>query len=204
MQETVLDTLKHDLAGFFRRHWPHLVVVIPGALVFTAVHEAAHAAAVFVQGGQLIEFVWLPSPGEWGHVRYDFGPDQPYSPLVISVAPYMVWASLAGLAGLLSLRRRGYRQWIAGTIFIWMFVAPVADIANTLVSYLLGGSNDFSHAFGPAVLSAWIDALIFAATAVGFGFFLQKRLYRENALAAVSYLFLTAVAFFLLGVVCVF
>ena len=75
---------------FIRNHWVHLVILIPAAIAYTFVHESLHALAVIVQGGKMVEFVWVPSPKEWGHVRYEFPEGQVYSELVILLAPYLL------------------------------------------------------------------------------------------------------------------
>lgn len=59
------DTVR-DVVRFFKTHWPHVLLGIPGAIAITAVHELAHCAAVWVQGGTVTDFVFIPSGAQWG------------------------------------------------------------------------------------------------------------------------------------------
>ena len=73
------------LAGawrFLRRCWWQLLLLPPGCILITALHEAAHALAVIWQGGEVTKFVVLPAGDHWGYVRYEF-PD--------GVAPSNFW-----------------------------------------------------------------------------------------------------------------
>ena len=83
----MLIQLKFELGRFFRGHWPHFLLAIPGAVLWTILHEAAHALAIMLQGGQVTKFVWIPSPGRLGYVEYNI-PDDPFSEFTIAIAPY--------------------------------------------------------------------------------------------------------------------
>jgi len=181
-----------EIAGFLRWHWPHVLVAVPGALLVTVLHEAAHAAAVVAQGGRLIAFTWLPSAGHWGQVEYDFPADAEYCGFAISVAPYCLWVLVSGLAVLLSFRGRPYRPWTASGIFVWVFLVPLADIANTAFPFLQGGRNDFLAAFGLPSASAWALTVLATLASVWLGFGVQARLYRERALSGRAYTILAA------------
>ncbi len=54
-----------DVVSFFRGHWPQILVGIPAAFGVTALHELAHCAAVWTQGGTVTDF------------RRAFGPTRP-------------------------------------------------------------------------------------------------------------------------------
>lgn len=56
----VYDVLR-ECGRFFKRHWFHFVLMIPGAVLYTMLHEGMHALAVILQGGRVIEFVWVLS-----------------------------------------------------------------------------------------------------------------------------------------------
>lgn len=148
-----------EIWNFMRRHWPHLLLAVPGAFLFTLVHESAHAVAVLLQGGTINKFVWLPVEDKWGYITYDPPAWPGFSHFFVGIAPYLLWSSLATVVALLSLRRRPYAFWAASSLYFWLFAAPLADIANTAFPYLIGRSNDFAHAFGAP---SW-DALFLIA-----------------------------------------
>lgn len=182
----------HETLSFIRRHWPHLLMVVPGVVVVTILHESAHAIAVLLQGGTLSQFVWLPSTGKWGYISYDFPEGVSYSSLSISLAPYCFWLLLVILAAVVSFRREVI-YWKASLLYFWSFVVPLADIANTAFSYLAGKNNDFRSAFGqPSVFVGLIIGLVCALTVIG-GYYVQRRLYGEDRLSAPSYLALSSV-----------
>lgn len=185
--------MMREIFSFLRRHWPHLLLAVPGALLVTVLHEAAHAAAAVAQGGRLLEFVWLPGGGHWGYVSYDFPASVYYSSFAISIAPYVLWLGFAALAMLLSLRRRKYAFWLASLIYFWLFVVPLADIANAAFPYLRGQKNDFYSALGPP--SIYDEPLVgFTCLVVVItGYWLQRRLYREEGLGVAAYSVLSMV-----------
>jgi len=195
----MLSQLKFELRRFFRGHWFHFLFAIPGVVLWTILHEAAHALAIMIQGGQVTTFVWVPSPARWGYVEYNF-PDHPFSSVAIAIAPYAFWLILMLMAGALSLRARPYPHWAVSTIFIWMFVMPLGDIALAAVPYLFesGNTNDFTDAFGPPTRLIALLILLFGIASVVFGMRIQQRLYREHALSVTSYILLAAVGFALL------
>ena len=171
-----------DIVSFFKGHWPHIIIAIPAAIAFTAVHELAHCAAVWVQGGSVTKFVWLPSGTHWGYMRYSFPPGVSHNATTVSLSPYALWVSSCLFAGLLSLRRCKWPFWFASTVFVWLFIAPLTDIANTAVPYLLlNADNDFRDAFGPTRPFFMVVAGIGGFAAAAYGPLLCKRLYRERA-----------------------
>ena len=198
----MFSQLKFELGRFFREHWPHFLLAIPGAVLWTILHEAAHALAIILQGGQVTKFVWIPSPGRLGYVEYNFH-DHPFSEFSIAIAPYAFWLILMLMAGTLSLRGRPYPQWVASTIFIWMFVVPLGDIALAARPYLFesGNANDLTYAFGPPTRLSSMLIVLFGIASVVFGMIIQQRLYRQRAVSAISYILLALVGFALLGTV---
>jgi hypothetical protein len=201
----MLSQLKFEVGRFFRGHWPHFLLGIPGAVLWTILHEAAHALAIMLQGGQVTKFVWIPSPGRLGYVQYNF-PDRAFSSFAIAIAPYVFWLILMLMAGAFSLRTRPYPHWIASTIFIWMFVVPFGDIAWAARPYLLeaGNTNDLTHAFGPPTRVVSMLIGLFGLESVVFGMIVQQRLYRERALSAISYTLMVLIGLALLGTVAYF
>ena len=89
MTNPIASTFRECLK-FLWNHRFHLVILIPAAIAYTFLHESLHALAVIVQGGKMVEFVWVPSPKEWGHVRYEFPEGQAHSELAILLAPYLL------------------------------------------------------------------------------------------------------------------
>ncbi len=188
----------HEIWTFIRRHWLHLLLVVPGALFFTIVHESAHAAAVLLQGGIVLEFVWLPVADKWGYVSFDPPVVGPFSEFLVAIAPYLLWLFLAAVAAALSLRRRQFAFSAASSLYFWMFVAPLADVANTAFPYLAGKHNDFMHALGPPTLSACVLIVVLGAMILVTGHLVQRRLYREQGLSLPAYLVLSSTVVVLL------
>ncbi|MHC4742417.1 MAG: hypothetical protein ACYS8Z_10925 [Planctomycetota bacterium] len=186
--------LKTELLRFFKGHWPMLLVAPPMAVFFTLLHEAAHAFAVIVQGGTLTEFVWLPTSRGWGHINYKFPMDVEFSSRAISIAPYFMWVLFSCAAALLSLRKRAWPFWFAATVFVWMYAAPLMDIAHNGIPYLSGSNNDFANAFGPPGFGMWAGFAVTAIFCAIGGFAVQTRLYRERALSAKAYIILFCAA----------
>ena len=191
----LLSAAATDLKRFAKSHWVHILISpVMAALTFTVVHESAHAAVIILQGGTLLEFNFIPGGGKWGHVSYQFPAGRAYSDFAISIAPYLLWLAIAALACALSARRRPFPRWAAGTIFLWLFAAPLADIANAAFPYLLGADNDLYRAFGPPTASAWLAVFAGTCGAVLVGFYLQKQLYRGEGLSWSAYALLVAAA----------
>ena len=191
----IMKQIFTEIVSFFKGHWPHMLIAIPGAILFTAVHELAHCAAAWGQGGIVTSFVWLPSGSEWGHMNYSFPSGREYSQTIISIAPYILWVCCCLLAGILALKRTAYPFWIASTIFVWLFIAPVADIANAAIPYILfNAKNDLSDALGPTNAGIMIAIIIIGATAATAGYPLSKRLYRDRTVGLPAYSILVTVA----------
>lgn len=190
-----------ELLRFARSHW-HVAGLLPFMLIaFTVLHEAAHGLAVWLQGGRVTEFVWLPTGGQWGHVRYVFETDKAYSRSLIALAPYVLALAMTGTAILLSLRRKPWPHAVAGMIFAWLYVAPLAEIANAVVPWLRGRPNDLSAVIsGPGRIHL-VMTLVGIAVALLVGWVLQRRLYRARALSAAAYLI---TAFLVLGILACF
>jgi hypothetical protein len=188
-----------EIVRFCVRQWYILLLVIPALVGFTILHEAAHALAVIVQGGNVTEFTFMPGGGQWGHIRYDF-PDQNYSAFAISMAPYVMWTCVSLVAVMLSGWRRRYPFWLGAFVFVWLYAAPLADIANTAIPYLAGKNNDFASAFGAPTVAAGAAVGAFGGVAVLVGYWVQRRLYGDYALSGVAYLILGGGCLLMFGV----
>lgn len=197
-----MKQILNQVAWFFWGHRWHLLVAIPAVVGFTVFHELAHSVAVWVQGGAVTAFVWLPAGSEWGHMCYSFPPDADYSEVAVSLSPYAFWVCFCLLAGVLSLRRTPWRFRYASTIFVWLFIVPLADIANAAIPYLFwNADNDLREAFGPVLSSTVIMAAVFGIIAVMGGFLINRRLYRERSLGFPAYGVLVVLAALLILVV---
>ena len=173
----------------------HLLVAIPAAVLFTIFHELAHCTAVWLQGGTVTDFVWIPSGDEWGHMRYVFPKGVTYNQTLVSIAPYICEIVLIIIAGILSLKKKPWNFLCASTIFIWLFVVPIADTANAAIPYILhNANNDLKQAFGSVQSSFIFMGIIFGIVAIVYGFFLNKQLYRERALSLSAYSILVITA----------
>lgn len=183
-----------EIWKFISRHWPHMLLVPPGVLIITLVHESAHAAAVLLQGGTINEFVWLPVGDKWGYITYDLPAWPGFSSFFVSIAPYLLWFFLAAVAILLSLLLRPVPFWAASSLYLWLFVAPLADVANTAFPYLAGRRNDFTSAFGPPMLEDELLTALLCMLILATGHFVQRRLYGTQALGLPAYLVLSLTA----------
>ncbi len=195
----IFKPLIGEILRFCKRQWFMLPAVIPALVLFTLFHEAAHAVAVLLQGGRIVEFVWLPTGGLWGHISYDFG-DESYSAVAIAAAPYVMWLTASTSAAVLSLSRYKFPFVLASFIFVWLYVAPAADIANTAFPYVLGSRNDFFSVFSGPSPALTTTLAVCCLAYVAAGFFVQRRLYRQDALSGKAYLALAASTLLLLGI----
>ena len=187
-------TRAREILRFLRRHWAHAVALPVMALLVTVLHEAAHAAAVWAQGGTVIDFVWLPSAGHWGYVRYRFPAGPPPSGFAVAIAPYVLWLALAAATSAAGLRRRDFPFRWGSTLFVWGFCVPLADIANAAFPYLRGRENDLRHAFGPPSPVAWGAVVLLTSVACVAAFPLHARFYGENRLSPGAYVALTGLS----------
>ncbi len=133
----------------FRFAWSHKTFVLAAPLVIvlgTLIHELAHAAAVWIQGGVVTDIAILPSwAGSWGHMSYL--PDPRVEVWWVSMAPLFAWTGIslaAGLALPVWGRRRGARL-----LFLVFFVLPVMDVALSFAGLYAGAAgSDFHKALG--------------------------------------------------------
>ena len=183
----IMGVVLSEIRLFVRAHLWHLLLLAPGLLLATLVHEAAHAVAVIGQGGQVRQFTWIPSLQEWGSVSYQFPNGAAHSEFVISITPYLVALGLAGLATLVSFRRRAWSYRMASVWYIWTFLVPLAEIANATLAWLAGADNDLLEAFGQPTLPAFIAVGCVVLGCLFWGGWLQRRLYREHALGLAAY-----------------
>ncbi len=182
-----------DIVAFLRRHWMHLTLLLPMALVVTAVHELAHAVAVALVGGTVLDWGVLPTNGAWGHVGYRMPVELRGSMRIVAAAPYLLWLTVAAAASAWAWRRPPPTFRVASAVFVWGIAVPLADVAYAAVPYLLGADNDLLDAFGPvdgAVKLAFLIAGVAIAAAV---YAAHRRLYGGDALSRLA--FALAVAF---------
>lgn len=197
-QSRNLGSIGAEIWAFLKRHWIQGILLVPGALAVTVVHEAAHAAAVVASGGTVTQFVVIPGGREWGHVAYRFPLGVVPPSRWIAFAPYLLWVFMSLLALVLSRRTRPFSRSIAAILWIWLYVVPLADVANAAFPYLAGGDNDFRTAFGAPGLLAWIGIGLFGLWACLAGYPIQRRLYRDDSLSEGAYGVLVVTAVLLL------
>jgi len=175
---------------FIRRNLWQMLLLVPGAIAITIVHEAAHAVAVLVQGGELLAFSFIPNGQHWGYVQYEFG-DVPHSRFAISIAPYLFWLAAACGVSLLALLPIRWPFWLGCFVLLWCFVLPIGDIANAYVPWAwFGTSNDFAHAFATA---GWFDRLLTIVAlpvVLVWGWLVQRGILRDESLSVGAYLLL--------------
>jgi hypothetical protein len=195
-----MKQIAKEIIEFFKGHWIHVLIGIPGCFVFTIFHELAHCVAAWVQGGRVIEFAWLPSDGAWGHMRYEFDYGMAFSDRAVSIAPYLLWTTLCLIAFAVSFKRKPLPFWASSTVFVWFFLAPLADTANAAMPQLAdGGLTDLGRVFGPPSLAVTIGFVTYAVAMAIAGYFTQKQLYRERSISLPTYMVLGLIAAILVG-----
>lgn len=190
-------------AWLWRHKW-HLAASPVVFVLFTLAHELAHVAAASAQGATITAFSILPDGNQLGFMAYDAPDDPNFSHVVVSLAPYAMWAGLMALVSALAfLRSKPLPFALASTLFVWGFAGAFGDIALAAARWLEFG-GDLFHALGPATNE---DAAIVALTCLAVpiaGYFVHRRLYGQLALAAKSYALLaggSAIALALLSLV---
>jgi hypothetical protein len=197
MSQTSVDILR-----FFKGHWLHALLVVPGAIVVTAFHETAHCLAVWLQGGSITSFECIPSGNKWGEMRYEFPPGVANSDALIAIAPYLASFALCVTTAILASGRRPWSYPIASILFVWLFIVPTADIANAAIPYVLrNADNDLRHAFGEVNPLAWAIGLTAGMLLAAAGYWIQRRLYRERAIRLPAYAILTIAGVFVIVLV---
>lgn len=179
--------LCRDLLRQAWAHKWHALALPVGAVLVTALHESAHAIAVLVQGGEVLEWSVLPNGENWGYVRYQFAGDVHFDGRAISLAPYAMWLGLMAVTTVAAAWPVRWGFAAGSTWFVWGYVVPWLDIVNAWAPWLGGKDNDLMDAFGPA---GWIAAagLAVAATLVALvGLAVHRGLYRERAMSAGLY-----------------
>lgn len=200
--DTNVNRVLPDTARFFKGHWPHILLAFPGAIAVTAFHEAAHSISVYLQGGTVTSFVCIPSGGKWGEITYEFPPEQANDSTAIALAPYAASLGLCAIAAALASRSRPWSYPVASTVFVWLFIVPVADIANACIPYVLwNADNDLQQAFGTVTWSACNVAAAVGVLVVWAGYLLQRRLYRERRIGLPAYSTLAFAGFLVILVV---
>ncbi|MFT5583027.1 MAG: hypothetical protein ACI9VR_000604 [Cognaticolwellia sp.] len=174
-----------QLGRFLRSHWWHLLLAVPMAVVVTAVHELAHAAAAKAFGAEIGHIWVLPGHGTWGHMSYTLADPNPSAHFWVSLAPGLL-GLMVGLIGLV-LSLRSWRPWAGSLLFVWGIVVPLLEPMYALVHWLMGAENDGFGAFGTP---SWIGAactLAYGGIVVFLGWEAHGSLYGERALTPVPF-----------------
>jgi hypothetical protein len=186
MTEQTMNLIS-EITAYLKSHWVHWMLILPAILTVTVVHELAHGFAVLAQGGVVTEFRWTPSTHEWGHIRFMFPAQTPYSGVMISLAPYGLWMTLCFVSILLTASTSTLPFWLSSSIFVWLFLVPLADTANTVVPYLFGAENDLLSALGQPTRPVVLMVILTGGLMATLGFFLQRRLYHARRLSLPAY-----------------
>lgn len=207
------EAIMLECLDFLHKHFWHFVLLIPAMLLFTVLHESAHALLVVWEGGEILEFsVWPqqevvhhPAYGrytewEWGHVSYHL--DDEVSEFFIAIAPYLLMLGFMGITVLLALGKP-LAFWLASSVFVWLYVAPCAEIGNELLPYLFDYEGDLFAAFARPSKGTWLLAAVWFAATISLGYWLQMRLYQQAALSLSAYTLLAGIGFLLFAVLVV-
>ncbi len=192
---SLMHQIFSEILVFMKRHWVHLLLGIPMIIGWTILHELAHCLAVWTQGGTVTDFVWLPGDDHWGYMSYQAEAFSFRMQQWVALAPYLIWTMFCLFAGVLAGVSPKGSFMINSTTYVWLFIAPVADIANAAIPYLLWGmENDLHHALGTPGLLIQSGFISFSLLIVAYGFWLNRKLYHENALGLRAYTILAGLA----------
>ena len=193
-----MTSTKSELLQFARDHLFIGWLVLPLIVIVTLLHETAHALVAVVQGATITDFVFLPGHHGWGYVGFTFPEGAKYSHWPIIAAPYLMWLTVASIAGLLSLRKKPYRHRTAALIFIVLFAIPLGDILHAAIGHLLGGQNDFHQLLGqPSTIHYILTCLGLLAAGIA-ALPLHRHLYQTHALSERAYIILYALTVMLI------
>lgn len=150
---------------FVRAHLGYALLAPVLAFAGTVIHELAHAGAAILLGGQVTDLELWPSrvPGgiRFGATYYAGVPaDRGW---MVTMAPALVWTALAAVAMAWLGRLRG---WPAKSLFLILYVLPLADIALQLGGLYTGRpGSDYYKAMGAV---PWLTAIVAAIYFAGF------------------------------------
>lgn len=176
-----------EILRFVRIQWVHVLLLPVMAIIVTAAHEAAHAAAIVWQGGTVLKFTCVPSGSHWGSVIYRFPPGRLCSDSAIAMAPYALWLVVTSATVAIGLRRRTFPLWLGSTLYVWCFVVLLGDVGHAALPFLLGAENDLRCALGPPARLHAVCVGAAALAAIVGGYFLQRRMYGERSLPKSPY-----------------
>jgi hypothetical protein len=181
---------------FLLGHWLHFLLLgIFGVVGVTTLHEGAHAMGVWLQGGELLEFVVMGDEESWGHVRYQFAPGAQYSARLISLAPAIgaLGALMVGLvAALFGPRRDGH---LAKAVWFWLCMMPAGELGFMGLGYFTVGARcDLFYALGPITWPLRLAGLAMGCSVVALLYGLQRRLFDDLALGQGAFALLGGLA----------
>lgn len=182
--------IRAEIQTFLWRHrWHALAIPLVGGLGYTGLHEAAHALAVMHLGGEVTAFRWWPNGDGLGAVHYRLPMDRADWP--VALAPYFGWTLLMGLASLLAWWAKPLSFGAASFVFVWLFALPAGDIGLAALPYALFAEvNDCHQAWGEPTRLIQVLIGLCALGVLAWGDWIQRELYRANALSRPAYLML--------------
>lgn len=179
---------------FVWNHRLHALLCVPMLVGVTIVHELAHAAAVLLQGGSITRISVWPSGGRWGSI-YWLHPKMGLAHSDwVSLAPYLLWLTLAAGAACVAVVPRRKPFWLASTVFVWFYAVPVLDIANAVATYTASANGDLSEIFGESLTQRVLVAVVSGTVLCAAGYPVQRGLYGKQALGLGAYTLLVALA----------
>ena len=151
------------VARFLRGHLGYLVLAPLLLFAGTLVHELAHAGAALLVGGEVVDLELWPTrvPGgiRFGATYYEgsFG-DLDW---LVTMAPALVWTAVAALSLIWLGRWRGR---LAKSLFLILFVLPLADIALQLSGLYAGraGADYYEVLSGVPVATGAVAVVYFS------------------------------------------
>ena len=186
MLNALMDVIRDGLAWLSLHRW-HLLATPVMLIVFTVIHESAHAAAAWAQGAVVTSFTIVPTSARWGQITYVVPEGRTVDAFTVSIAPYLLWLACMGIAIAGCIRRGSPPFWLGSTLFIWFYIGAFLDIANAWIGWLNGYENDFQHALGwPSLLDRPAFVLVWLMV-MAIGYTLQRKLYGELALHGLTY-----------------
>ncbi len=133
-------------------------------VIGTLRHEAGHALAAIAFGGVIEEFVFLPTEGYWGYVRWE-GPHNLFTfgaPYLLDLLTFLIFFALCML---LAFRRR----WVWLNLVILGVVSPLVNSAynyrqnpgrvNDVTILLRDGNATMVHAYFILTLGLYLAGL---------------------------------------------
>ncbi len=186
-----------EVLRFTLAHWLHFLLLLGlGVVGITSLHELAHAVAVWVQGGELLDFRVLHDGTSWGHVQYRFPEGVAYNARLISAAPAIAALGAFGLGSLVAVVSKPGDGHVPRAVFFWLCLMPVGELGFMGLGYFTVGARcDLWYALGPISWTLRCLGGLMACCVVALLYGIQRRLFEDLALGPGAFALLGTVAF---------